>query len=339
MSDLVRARKGIDTVLTQVAYSLYQSESLIPFIAPTVPVASRSGKIVVFGKEQFAVTSTKRTPYAEHKRSKVSGYNTDLTYILEQHTHEAEVSWEEVDEAENGVINLDLKELAVLDAVAKIEQSLEQELYNLVTTATNYEAGNAITVTGLNQISNPGSDPEALFMTWKALVRAQIGRYPTRAVISEDVYRALVLHPIFRDRTKYTMVGVTDLSLLASWLGLPGGIKVANRRRVNPATGLLTDMFPTGTILLFLDGRDKEGTQGSSYDSASIFKPMPGIGRTTATFAQLYSLSEGLTVGAQRINEDNDTYVSTVRFTGSVVMPSVGATNRAAAGVLISGAV
>jgi hypothetical protein len=339
MSDSVRSRKGIDTVLTEVAYSLYQSESLIPFVAPTIPVASRSGKIVVFGKEQFAVSSTKRTPYANHKRSKVSGYSTDLAYVLEQHTHEAEVSWEEIDEAKEGALNIDLKELAVIDAISKIEQSLEQELYDLVTNPINFEAGNAITVSGVNQISNPGSDPEALFMTWKSIVRAQIGKYPTRAVISEDVYRALVLHPIFRDRTKYTMVGTTDLTLLSAWLGLPGGIKVANRRKINPTNGLLTDMFPTGSILLFVDGRDKDGTQGSSYDSPSMFKPVPGIGKTTATFAQLYALAEGLTVGTQRVNEDNDTISSTVRFTGSIVLPSVGATNKASAGVIISGAV
>ena len=69
MSDLLRSRKGIDTLLTEVAYANYQAESLIPFVAPTVTVQSRSGRILTFGKEQFAITSTKRTPYANHRRS------------------------------------------------------------------------------------------------------------------------------------------------------------------------------------------------------------------------------------------------------------------------------
>jgi hypothetical protein len=340
MSDLLRSRKGVDTLMTEVAYASYQAESLIPFVAPTVTVNSRSGKILTFGKEQFAVSSTKRAPYANHRKSgRVSGYNTNLAYVLEQHTHEAEVSWEEIEEASLtgcNSVNIDLRELAVMDAVAKVEQSLEQEMYNLITNPANYEPGNVIAVAGTNQLSNAGSDPEALVMTWKSIVRGQTGRYPTRAVISEDVYRALMLHPIFRDRTKYTTSATADLGLLASWLGLPGGIQVALRQTVN-AAGQLTNMFPNGTMLLFVDGRDKMGGLGSSFETQQpLFRATPGVNVATATFAQLYTLREGLTVGKERIVEDNDTIVSTIRFTGGVFLPSVGSTNRANAGVLVT---
>jgi hypothetical protein len=342
MSDLLRSRKGIDTLLTEVAYANYQAESLIPFVAPTVTVQSRSGRILTFGKEQFAITSTKRTPYANHRRSgKVSGYSTNLAYVLEQHTHDAEVSWEEIDEAMGKgcqSVNIDLKELSILDAVAKVEQSLEHELYSLITNPANYEAGNVVAVSGVNQFSNAGSDPEALVMTWKSIVRAKTGKYPTRAVISEDVYRALALHPIFRDRTKYTTTATTDLQLLASWLGLSGGIEVALRQTVD-ANDNLVNMFPNGTMLLFIDGRDRAAGLGNLNERQPLFKATPGIGQSTATFAQLYSYKEGLTVGAERINEDNDTIVHTVRFTGSIVLPSVGATSKAAAGVLVTGLV
>ena len=327
-----------DAVLTAVAYGYAQAESCLPFVAPTITVPTRSGKILQFGREQFAVTNTKRVPYAQHKRSKVSGYGT-RNYILEQHTHAAEVAFEEIEEAANGAANIDLKELAVLDAVAKIEQSLEVELFSLITNPANFATGNAITVAAANQFSNGGSDPEALVRTWKSAVRQKIGRYPNKAIISEDVYNALTLHPTFRERTKHTQLQTTDLDLLAAWFGLPGGIKVAQRLYLNPATGELEDMFPAGTMLMFVDGTASAGTIGPTTESAQpIFQQQPGIARTTATFAQMYVLNGGLRVGQERIDLDNDTYVWTVRFDGSVVLTSVDIdSDLSTAGILIQG--
>ena len=328
-----------DAVLTEVAYGYTQAESCLPFIAPTVNVNSRSGKIIQFGKEQFAVSSTKRSPYAMHKRSKVSGYGT-ANFVLEQHTKAAEVAWEEIEEAEqNGCSGsgIDLKELAVLDAVERIAQSLESELFKLITTPGNYEPTNSVIVSAANKFTNPGSDPEALVRNWKSAVRKQIGAYPNKAVISEDVYNALSLHPIFRDRAKYTSMDAIDLDLIAAWLGLPGGIRVCQRLQLNPVTGALEDMFPAGTMVLFIDGTKPQGTRGATTEANQpLFKQLPGVSRATATFAQLYVLNGGIRVGAERVDEDNDTIVNTVRFDGAIVLPSVGDTLKSAAGMLVT---
>ena len=334
MSDRIRAAKAVDTVMTEVVYSAYQAKSLINFVAPTVNVNSRTGKIITFDKNQFAVASTKRTPYAEHKRGKISGYNSNLAYILEQHTYEAEVSWEEIEEAANSPAQFDLHELAVMDAVAKIEQSLEQEMYNLITNPANYEPGNAIVAPVASKFTNAGSDPEQYIASLINIVRSKLGRYPTRAIISEDVYRALVLHPIFRDRVKYTSTASINTQLLANWFNLPGGIEVAMRIKVDPVTGNLVDMFPQGTMLLFVDGRDEIGSLAGAQES--LFKPTPGIGITTATFAQMYAYKDGLTVSEIKSDDTRDVDSATVRFTGSIVLPSVGDNNKSSAGLLIS---
>lgn len=339
MSDRLSNLRINDAVLTAVAYGYAQAESCLPFISPTVNVNARSGKILQFGKEQFAVSSTKRVPYSQHKRSKVSGYGT-RNYILEQHTHAAEVAFEEFEEAINGAANVDLKELAVLDAVARIEQSLEKELFALVTDPANFEATNTVTVSAANAFSNDGSDPEALVRTWKSAVRQQIGRYPNKAVISEDVYNALTLHPNFRERTKHTTIDSTDLDMLAAWFGLPGGIKVCQRLELDLATGELTDMFPAGTMLLFVDGTVSGGTGSlgaTTEASQPIFVQQPGIARTMATFAQTYVLNGGLRVEQERIDYDNDTFVHTVRFEGSVILTSVGDNCLSTAGFLANG--
>lgn len=339
MSNRLTSYRINDAVLTEVAYGYSQAESCLPFVAPTVEVNSRSGKIILFGREQFAVSSTKRAPYANHKRSKVSGYGT-ANFILEQHTHAAEVAWEEIEEAENGEAAIDLKELAVLDAVERITQSLEVELLSLITNPANFEPTNSVIVSATNQFSNAASDPEALVRSWKSAVRKQIGRYPNKAIISEDVYNALSLHPVFRERTKHTRLETTDLDLLAAWFGLPGGIKVCQRLKLNAATGELEDMFPAGTMVLFVDGATTQGSLGATTESSQpIFKMLPGITRATATFAQLYALNGGLRVGAERLDEDNDTIVHTVRFDGTIILPSIGANGLSAAGFVASGLV
>ena len=142
---------------------------------------------------------------------------------------------------------------------------------------------------------------------------------------------------MFRERTKHTTIASTNLDMLAGWFGLPGGIKVATRLRWDAATDTLVDMFPAGTMLLFIDGSVKGGSIASEYEKDQpVFVQQPGMARTTATFAQLYTLNGGLTVGKERIVEANDTVVNTVRFTGNIVLPSIGPNNLSAAGFLAS---
>ena len=141
---------------------------------------------------------------------------------------------------------------------------------------------------------------------------------------------------MFRERTKHTRLEQTDLELLAAYFGLPGGIRVCQRLQLQP-DGSLADMFPAGTMLLFVDGTAPSGTMGASTDSNQpIFVQQPGISRSTATFAQTYVLNGGLRVGAERIDEDNDTFVHTVRFDGAIVLPSIGPNMLASAGFLAS---
>ena len=248
----------------------------------------------------------------------------------------AEVAFEEYEEALNGEAGVDLKELAVLDAVSKIEQSVEAELYALVTDPTNYEATNAITVGAGDQFSDPASDPEALVREWKEIVRSQVGVYPNKGVISTDVYNALSLHPQFRERTKHTRLETTDLDLLAAWFGLPGGIRVAQRVQYDPATGLLSDMFPSGTMLLFFDGAVAPGSLGPTTEAQQpIFVPQPGLLRSTPTAFYNYVLAGGVRVGEEIIDYDRDVFKHVVRLDASVVMTSVGENNLAAAAILI----
>jgi len=326
-------------VLSNIAIGFAQAQSLVTFVAPTINVNTRAFKILRMGKASFAVGSTKRSPYQDHKEIYVDGYATDNIF-LEQHTKKAVVAIEEVEEAENGDAQFDLQEYALQRAMYEIEQSYEKELYNLITNPANFEASNVVVVAPANRLSAAGSDPEALIRTNKTLVRLQTGQYPTRAIISEDVYVALTLHPEFREKIKHTSKDTTDLDLAASWLGLPGGIQVATRLELDDDDNLI-DMFPANTWLMWYDPRD-----GSSYqykkdadNGVGMFTPTPGINKATPMFAANFILREGLTVSDFKFNDKNDTLESIVRFYGSTNLMSIGNNKLSIAGVLLTSVV
>jgi len=170
--------------------------------------------------------------------------------------------------------------LAELRAISHIEQLLEAELYNLVTDSDNYEHCNTTTVNSTDKFSNNNSDPIALVRNWKYQVSRTTGQVPNKAILSKDTYAALVSHPRIQ--------GIS-FSLLASHFGLPGGIRVCQRLALNPGTGRLDNVFPKGTMLLFVDNALAElhtvggGLQVDASTSTVIFSGRVALPSTTNT--------------------------------------------------------
>ena len=326
-----------DRVLTDIALSYFQGELCSPFVAPTVNVPLRSGKIVRFPKDAFAVRQTRRSPYAYIERARVFEYET-ATFYLEQHAHAAVVSFEDVEEAEEGDFGIDLKQIAVNQVMETVAQSLEVETIDLVTTPANYEAGLAISATGTQKFTDSGSDPEAFVRSLKELVRAQIGVYPNSMIISTDVYNVLTLHPTFRERVKHTTPDNVDLDLLAAWFGLPRGIKVCQRLKLDEATGDLVDIFPDETLLLFYSPQSASGSlgaKGQSEGGTPNFKPVYGLNKETAAFAYTYTLSGTPSVGQERIDLDYRIFINDVVVECKPILVSIGDNDLATAGVLV----
>ena len=57
-----------DPVITNIVHSYANAEGIAGFIAPTVPVPVRAGKIIKFGKEAFSVLDLSRAPGTNLKR-------------------------------------------------------------------------------------------------------------------------------------------------------------------------------------------------------------------------------------------------------------------------------
>lgn len=317
-----------DPVLTQFIHGYAQANSIAPFIAPVVPVQTRSGKIVKFTKENFAVVSTRRAPGTTIQRVGVN--YTNESFYLYQHAVGAEVTEEAFQEALNGEAKLNLREMAATRAMQVILQSWELEVVTVITDGALYEAELNIVTAGPDQFNNAGSDPEVYIQSIKELIRAQVGVYPTRLVMDVESFNALKFHPIFRDRIKYTQTGTVNLDLLASWLDLPGGIQIAARVFLNNENKL-QDFMPRGTAVLFYAPEDS-----STDPNGASFLPDENADVAEPSAFYTYQLQGTPIAGVERFDDDRRVYVTDVVAEQHIVPVGLGATGLIGAAALIT---
>lgn len=320
-----------DPVITQIVHGYVQADSVADFLGPVVPVDVRAGKVIKFGREQFAVLDTRRAPGTDILQVG-STYGFD-SFILNQHAAAGKVTQEEYEEAINGEAKVDLRANAAKRAAETIAQSWEAEVISEVTNAADYEASCQAVLSGTAQFSDPGSDPEATLIEWKEAVRSQIGIYPNSAVISADVFNALKLHPTFRDRVKYTSIASINLDMLATWFDLPGGIRVAQRVKYDPATKTQEDMFPAGTMLVFYR---PEFAMTNASQTRATFMPVNGADKAVPSFAYTYQLRGYPIAQTERFEERNRSYYTDIIAEQRFVKTGLGANGLVGSGFLAS---
>lgn len=318
-----------DPVLTNIIHGYRQANSIAPFVAPVVPVTTRSGKIVKFTRQNFAVINTIRTPGQEIKRVGVDLDNE--SYFLYQHAAAAEVPFEQYEEALNGQARLELRTIAANQAMQAIMQSWELEVVKTITDSTKYEASLNVVTSASDQLDSGTSDPEVFVQEIKELIRAQVGVYPSRMVCDPDTFNALKFHPTFRDRVKYTSSGSVTAEMMAQWFDLPGGIRVATRAYLED-DGTLATFMPRGTMVLLYnpeDGESKDLNNESFLpdENASISRP--------ASF-YTYQLKGYPLAGVERFDENTKTYVTDIIAEQMIIPVGLGITNKIGAAALVT---
>lgn len=209
----------IDPILSEVAQGYKNADMVGMSLFPYVPVGQRGGKILSFGKEDFRLYNTGRTPGSNTKR--VQFGHSSGSYALEQHALEGMVPFELMEEAE-AVPGIDLGSGAVTKVQDIISLRLEKAQADLATNAALYAASNKTTLSGTSQWSDYGatSDPAGDVEAAKEAVRAQIGRRPNTVVMGAAVFAELRNHPKIIDRIKYTGRDTATPELLAGLFGV-----------------------------------------------------------------------------------------------------------------------
>lgn len=240
----------IDPVLTEVARGYQNAELVGSALFPAVSVGQRGGKIIQFGKEHFQLYNTARAPGAAVRRIE-SAYSS-ASYALEDHSLAEGVPVELLEEAQ-AVPGIDLGTAAVRRAQDVIALRLEYQQAALATNASNYAAGNKVTLSGTSQWSDFSgtSDPIENVETAKEAVRAAIGRRPNTIVMGAAVMAKLRQHPKVIDRTKYTGRDIPTAELLASLFDVQ---RVLSGDAVYATdAGALVDVWGKSVVIAYTD--------------------------------------------------------------------------------------
>ena len=240
----------IDPILTTVAQGYQNAEFVGMNLFPYVPVGQRGGKILTFGKEDFALYNTARSPGSNTKRVQY-GYSGS-PYALESHSLEGLVPNEFQEEAA-AVPGIDLARGAIVKVQNIIGLRLEYQQAVLATTAANYPTGNKITLSGTAQwsdLASGASDPVNDIEVAKEAIRAKIGKRPNVVEMGAAVFAKLRQHPKIIDRIKYTGRDSATPELLAQLFGVK---KVVIGDAVYDNNGTFADVWGKHVVVAYTE--------------------------------------------------------------------------------------
>jgi hypothetical protein len=346
MMNLQQTYAGVDPILTTLAqgYTL-PSTNIANFIAPVVDTPTRAGKILRFGKEQFAINDFRRAygtniPYVQ------SRYDSE-PYALEQEVAAWELPEEVIENAGEGPAQVDLRAIETRNTMSRLMNSYEYTVAQAVTVTGGYNpyepTAGAGTQTGLgftswttfktaysnkaggaewsNDLSNPIEDVLSL----KRSVANQIGIRPNSMVLGTAVFDQLLTNKDILDRIRYTTADSIDTDILARYFGLERGLRVAEGRYLAD-DGKLLPVFPENGILLFY----------SPNGPSDSVMPAGGANAATPAFAYTYQLTGTPTVRPEYYIRERRVVRAEITIERVVNLVGLGATGLIGSGAMIT---
>jgi len=239
--------RAINPVLTQVARGYTNQEFVGNRLFPIVPVAQRGGTIIQFGKEQFILRETRRSPGGS--TAKANFQYEGALYALRQHALSGTVPIELMEDA-SAVPGIDLGKIAVNNTMEIIRLRLEVEQATLALNATNYGVNNKVTLSGTSQWSHASSKPAQDIRIGREAIRSLVGRYPNLLTLSASVYAGLQENPSILERFKYTSRDSVTTDMLANLFDVDE-VVVGKAVYANPVTGDFSDVWGNDAVLSF----------------------------------------------------------------------------------------
>ncbi len=312
----------IDPLLTQLAHGyLNPQPGVADFIAPPVPVNARAGQVLQFGKEEFVIKDTKRSPGSDIRRT-TPNYAPKL-FSLYQDALGIEVPYEFIEEAT--AANLpQLQEMALNSVLNQLMLSWENEVLGIATNTANFET--SLTSTPSIKWDAATGDPFKDVLTAKEAVRAQSAIYPNSMVISPKVFHALQMNTKIRDQFTPTTSKVLDLTDLANYFGLSRGIRVAEKVKLN-SDGSFGDLMGNHALLFYAPPTNATASLSPNNSMANMGVP---------SFMYTYTHRNYPIVTPFRNDDDRRVIKSEVLYEHQAVITGIGMTGKAGAAYLLT---
>ena len=334
-------------ILTTLAQGfMLPSTNIANFIAPVVDTPTRAGRILRFGKEQFAINDFRRAygtniPYVQ------SRYDSE-PYALEQEVVAWELPEEVIENAGEGPAQVDLRAIETRNAMSRLMNSYEYTVSQAVTVTNTYNpyepwdtvAGSQTglgftTWTAFKNAYNTAGGPAAWsalsanpiedILTLKRAVANQIGIRPNSAVLGTAVFDQLLTNEAILDRIKYTTADSIDTDVLARYFGLERGLRVAEGRYL-ANDGSLLPVFPSNGILLFY----------SPNGPSDSIMPAGGANAATPAFAYTYQLTGTPAVRPEYYIRERRVVRAEITIERVVNLVGLGATSLIGSGAMIT---
>lgn len=317
----------IDPILTQLAQGYKNAEGVATFFGPAVSMNTRAGRTLVFGKEAFAAQNFLRAPGSNIQ--KIQNEFGTRSFSLRQEAISWEIAEEIAAEAKNGAAQIDLRQYAAKDAANRLMQSWEITVATAVTTAASYETSCrfdlATRASGADQFNQATSDVEVLIDEAKEAVRAQIGTYPNKMVISPDAFNALKRNKRIRDFMQRGIL--VNESTLANIFGLDE-IRVARRLKLNQSTGALENIYNNVAVLFYQPSGATDG-----------FAPALDANYGNPAFGYTYTLAGYPIATPERFNIERRVFTGDILVERSFELVGMGENGLVGAGAIMTNVV
>ena len=317
----------IDPILTQLAQGYKNAEGVATFFGPAVSMNTRAGRTLVFGKEAFAAQNFLRAPGSNIQ--KIQNEFGTRSFSLRQEAISWEIAEEIAAEAKNGAAQIDLRQYAAKDAANRLMQSWEITVAGAVTDSSAYETSCvfdlATRASGADQFNQATSDVEVLIDEAKEAVRAQIGTYPNKMVISPDAFNALKRNKRIRD---FMQRGVlVNEATLANIFGLDE-IRVARRLKLNQTSGSLENIYNNVAVLFYQPSGATDG-----------FAPALDANYGNPAFGYTYTLAGYPIATPERFNIERRVFTGDILVERSFELVGMGENGKVGAGAILTNVV
>lgn len=253
----------VNPVLTNHVRGYTNADYVGRTLAPRVDVGSRGFNLIKFNRDGFKAASKapRRAPGGKIPRVQY-GYAAEPT-ALYQEALAGQVPFELQQEAEIGPgIDLQMSTAATTMDIILLREEIE--IADMLTNAANYGAGNKVALAGTDKWTDgANSDPKDVVNVAKEAIRAKIGRYPNKAVISPDAFNACDQHPKIRDQFKYTSSASITEAMLAQYFGL-AELKVGKAVKVGD-DDTEADCWANCMVLSFVHGARNVNMPSHAY--------------------------------------------------------------------------
>lgn len=238
----------VDPILTQAARGYRNPMAVYEDLFPVVGTATRGGRIIEFGAEDFTVTDIRRAPGANLPRFTIGW--SDKRFALEQRALEY-ADPIEIEEEAAAVPGIDTQMVGSMKAKNIADLQIENEASVLAQTATNF--GGTLALAGNARWDNDASSPSKAVQTAKAEVAGKIAMEPNTLVVGQEVHRALINNQDVIDRIKYVSESTPDAitaPLLARYFGVER-YRVGRAYKGKP--GAFTPLWGKVAVLVYVD--------------------------------------------------------------------------------------